>query len=65
MCFKCVRNNRAKAIIFAIIRTFKVDLAIQPDDIVRRTAVVGRPAIDGKAFGGVQLPLLIRPVNMN
>ncbi|KAI0028886.1 cytochrome P450 [Vararia minispora EC-137] len=55
-------NAEAKALIFSIIRAFEVELAIQPDDIVRKTAIVGRPYIEGKLQGGVQLPLLVRPV---
>ncbi|KAI0032675.1 cytochrome P450 [Vararia minispora EC-137] len=55
--------TEAKALVFAIVRTFEVELAIQPDDIVRKTAVVGRPFVEGRLRGGVELPLLVRPLS--
>lgn len=52
----------AKAILFTIFRHFEVELAVEPDDIVRRVAIVGRPTIADSPHEGVQLPILIRPV---
>lgn len=52
----------AKAILFSIFRNFEVELAVEPDDIVRRVAIVGRPTIADSPYEGVQLPILVRPV---
>lgn len=51
-----------KALLFAIVRFFEFELAVEPEDIVRRTNVVGRPFIDSNIEAGSQLPLLIRLV---
>ncbi|VDC07230.1 unnamed protein product [Peniophora sp. CBMAI 1063] len=52
----------AKAILFSIFRNFEVELAVEPDDIVRRVAIVGRPTVANSPQEGVQLPILIRPI---
>ena len=57
-----VRSLRMKALLFAIVRFFEFELAVEPEDIVRRTNVVGRPFIDSNIEAGSQLPLLIRLV---
>ncbi|KAI0037040.1 cytochrome P450 [Vararia minispora EC-137] len=51
-----------KALTFAIIRHFEVELAVSPLEITRRTMIVGRPALATNINAGSQLPLLIRPV---
>ncbi|KAI0318463.1 cytochrome P450 [Amylostereum chailletii] len=51
----------AQALLFTLIRAFEIELAVSPDEIIRRTMLVGRPWVDG-ALTGPQLPLLIRPV---
>lgn len=51
---------KIKAILFTLVRTFEFDLALQPEDIARRTGIVGRPFIASNPSAGPQLPLLIR-----
>ena len=53
---------RMKALLFTLIRSFEFELAIAPDDVVRRSMVVGRPHIAGDLNAGPQLPLVIRPL---
>ena len=50
-----------KALLYTLVRAFEFELAVSPDDIVRRTMVVGRPWVDGIRTGP-QLPVLIRPI---
>ncbi len=52
--------RRIKAILFTLVRTFEFDLALQPEDIERKTGIVGRPIIASNPSAGPQLPLLIR-----
>jgi hypothetical protein len=56
---------RIKALLFTLVRAFEFELAIPPDDIVRRTAIVGRPVVASNPSAGPQLPLLIRPANLD
>ncbi|KAI0321606.1 cytochrome P450 [Amylostereum chailletii] len=53
-----------KALLFTLIRAFEFELAMSPDDIVRKTMIVGRPSIEGNPEAGPQLPVLIRPVKL-
>ncbi|KAI0318462.1 cytochrome P450 [Amylostereum chailletii] len=50
-----------QALLFTLLRAFEIELAISPDDIIRRTMVVGRPWVEGISTGP-QMPILIRPV---
>jgi cytochrome P450 len=52
-----------KALLFTLVRTFEFELALEPDDIIRKTAIVGRPFIASNPSAGPQLPLLIRLAN--
>ncbi|KAI9443950.1 cytochrome P450 [Lactarius indigo] len=54
-----------KAILFTLVRGFEFELALPAEDIVRRTSIVGRPAIASNPAAGPQLPLLIRPANLD
>jgi len=56
---------RIKALLFTLVRGFEFELALPAEDIVRTTAVVGRPTILSNPAAGSQLPLLIRPANMD
>lgn len=60
-------NNlcRLKALLFTLVRGFEFELALPADDIVRMTSIVGRPTIASNPGAGPQLPLLIRPANMD
>ncbi|VDB85149.1 unnamed protein product [Peniophora sp. CBMAI 1063] len=51
-----------KALIFTIVRSFEFRLAVSPVDIMRKSMIVGRPALSSNPAAGSQLPLLIRPV---
>src|SRR6267154_3745571 len=52
--------RRIKALLFTLVRTFEFELALEPDDIIRKTGIVGRPLIASNPSAGPQLPLLIR-----
>nr|BAL05140.1 cytochrome P450 [Phanerodontia chrysosporium] len=52
----------AKALLFAVVRSFEFELAAPPDQIQKRSSIVTRPVMtgpDGKTRGA--LPLIIRP----
>ena len=55
-------GDRTKALLFAIVRHFEFELAVSPLDLMRRSFIVGRPALTSNPSAGAQLPLLIRPV---
>jgi len=57
--------RRIKALLFTLVRGFEFELAMPADDIVRVTTGVGHPVIASNPAAGPQLPLLIRPVNMD
>jgi hypothetical protein len=52
--------RRIKALLFTLVRTFEFELALEPEDIIRKSAIVGRPLIASNPSAGPQLPLLIR-----
>ncbi|KAH9054513.1 cytochrome P450 [Lactarius vividus] len=54
-----------KAILFTLVRAFEFGLALPAEDIVRRTSIVGRPVVASNPAAGPQLPLLIRPANLD
>ncbi|KAH8977522.1 cytochrome P450 [Lactarius hatsudake] len=54
-----------KALLFTLVRAFEFELALPAEDIVRRTSVVGRPVVASNPAAGPQLPLLIRPANLD
>ena len=56
---------RIKALLFTLVRGFEFELALPADDIVRVTTGVGHPVIASNPAAGPQLPLLIRPANMD
>lgn len=55
--------RRIKALLFTLVRAFEFELALSPEDIVRKTGIVGRPVIASNPTAGSQLPLLIRLAN--
>jgi len=57
--------RRIKALLFTLVRGFEFELALPADDIVRMTTGVGHPVIASNPAAGPQLPLLIRPANMD
>ncbi|KAI0027308.1 cytochrome P450 [Vararia minispora EC-137] len=52
----------AKALLFALCRTFEFALAVEPGDVVCRVDVVGKPHLAGDTAAGPQLPMLVRAV---
>ena len=58
-------HRRIKALLFTLVRGFEFELALPAEDIVRMTTIVGRPTIASNPAAGSQLPLLIRPANMD
>ncbi|KAH9030860.1 cytochrome P450 [Lactarius deliciosus] len=54
-----------KAILFTLVRAFEFELALPAEDIVRKTSIVGRPVVASNPAAGPQLPLLIRPANLD
>ncbi|VDC06076.1 unnamed protein product [Peniophora sp. CBMAI 1063] len=52
----------AKAILFTLARNFEFELGVAPDEITRKTHIVGRPYIDGKEGARAQLPIVIKPI---
>jgi len=55
--------GRMKALVFTLVRGFEFELAVPPEEIVRKTSVVGRPVVASNPAAGPQLPLLIRLAN--
>ncbi|KAI0768260.1 cytochrome P450 [Trametes elegans] len=49
-----------KALLFVLIRAFEFELAVPPEDIMKKTAVVQRPLLRSAPERGNQLPLLVR-----
>ncbi|KAI9452898.1 cytochrome P450 [Lactarius psammicola] len=54
-----------KALLFTLVRAFEFELALPAEDIVRKTSIVGRPVVASNPGAGPQLPLLIRPANLD
>ncbi|KAH9169235.1 cytochrome P450 [Lactarius sanguifluus] len=54
-----------KALLFTLVRAFEFELALPAEDIVCRTSIVGRPVVASNPAAGPQLPLLIRPANLD
>jgi len=57
--------RRIKALLFTLVRGFEFELALPAEDIVRVSMIVGRPTIASNPAAGPQLPLLVRPANMD
>jgi hypothetical protein len=55
--------RRIKAVLFTLVRTFEFELALEPEEIIRKTGLVGHPLIASNPSAGAQLPLLIRLAN--
>lgn len=54
---------RIKALLFTLVRAFEFELAITPEDIGRKTNIVGRPYVISDPDEGPQLPMLVRKVS--
>ena len=51
-----------KALLFTLVRAFEFELAVPPDEIGKKSAIVQRPIVRSDPKGGNQMPLLVRPV---
>ena len=49
-----------KAILFVLIRSFELELAVDPNDIKVRTAAVQRPALKSEPESTAQLPVIVK-----
>ena len=49
-----------KALLFVLIRAFEFELAVPPEDIMKKTTVVQRPLLRSAPEQGNQLPLLVK-----
>ncbi|KAI0302842.1 cytochrome P450 [Multifurca ochricompacta] len=54
-----------KALLFTLVRGFEFELAMPAEEIMRKTSIVSRPVIGSNPAAGPQLPLLIRPANLD
>lgn len=50
-----------KALIFALVRAFEFELAVPPEEIIKKSTAVQRPLVRSEMVKGCQLPLLIKP----
>lgn len=48
--------------LFILLRTLEFELAMTPEDIGRKTNIVGRPYVISDPSEGPQLPMLVREV---
>lgn len=53
---------RFKALVFTLIRALEFELAVSPEDIVKKSLIVMKPAVKGEIEKGNQMPMLVRPV---
>ncbi|KIM28249.1 hypothetical protein M408DRAFT_329595 [Serendipita vermifera MAFF 305830] len=53
-----------KAILYTLIRSFELELAVKEEDVLRTSAIVTRPMIRGQIEKGTQMPLIMRPVTV-
>ncbi|KAG5639168.1 hypothetical protein H0H81_006072 [Sphagnurus paluster] len=51
-----------KALLFTLVRAFEFELAVPPEDVMKKETVVQRPVLASDPRAGSQMPLLIRPV---
>nr|BED42949.1 cytochrome P450 monooxygenase [Trametes versicolor] len=50
-----------KAILFTLVRAFEFEFAVPVDDIIIKTAPLGRPSLLSEPEKGYQLPLILKP----
>lgn len=59
-CARANKLNRAKAIVFTLVRAFEFELAVKHEDIVSYSSIVQRPYVKSDMAAGSQLPIIIR-----
>ncbi|KAI0733919.1 cytochrome P450 [Fomitopsis betulina] len=50
-----------KALIFVLLRAFRFELAVPPDDLITRSTVIRRPLVRSEPDKGIQMPMFITP----
>ncbi|EED78315.1 predicted protein [Postia placenta Mad-698-R] len=50
-----------KALIFALVRSFEFELAVPPEEVIKKSTPVQHPLVRSEMSKGGQLPLLIKP----
>jgi hypothetical protein len=53
-----------KALLFVLVRAFEFELAVPVTDVVKKSSIVVRPMISTSPGNKCQLPLLVKPYNM-
>ena len=53
-------TRRMKALIYTLVRAFEFALAVPPEDVQKKLAVVQRPVLRSAPDEGSQMPLLVR-----
>lgn len=51
---------RMKALLFALVRAFEFELAVSPEDLIKKTEVVQRPLVRSELEKGTQMPLIVK-----
>ncbi|KAF9534076.1 cytochrome P450 [Crepidotus variabilis] len=54
-----------KALLFALVPAFEFELGVPPEEIIKKALIVQRPVVKSEKSKGNQLPLKIRPVQMD
>lgn len=52
-----------KALLFTLIRAFEIELAVSPEDIGKKGAVVQRPYVKSEPDAPNQMPLILKLVS--
>ena len=53
---------RMKVLLFTLVRAFEFELAVPPEDILKKSsAIVQKPVLATDPNGASQMPLLIKP----
>ena len=50
-----------KALLFTLVRAFEFELAVKPEDVIKKSAIVQRPLILSDLQGGSQMPMIVKP----
>ena len=51
---------RMKALVYTLVRAFEFELAIPPEDLIKRSSIVQRPVLRNAREQGSQMPLLLK-----
>jgi hypothetical protein len=51
-----------KALLFTLVRAFEFELAVPPNEIIKKSMIVQRPLVASEKEKGNQMPLRLKPV---